>query len=303
MQKPITIHKGIVYIPNQLLEIDCKQAFVNHSGFGTNSWFIIYVLIPILFVSSFIGQSLLMFGLTIAISIFTYFKYNSNRSVPKKITFLREGKSIIRAYSFTNKVQHYYYFNSFDFKVQIIHQKAVITLFDTQFELGDASKVLELMDCIAQFWDLTFFYAFTLSDGTEVLSYSASKGVSSEQFKIFKIKEVYKFRYATNDKLDYFSVNKKNGLITVFFMDHKNQKQQQTYTNYDTVFMSIQQIKRSKYLFSVAINSPNKEASILMKIEYSDELEIRKDEELCYRRLRSIFANRKISIIRNKSIP
>lgn len=92
-----------------------------------------------------------MFGLTIAISIFTYFKYSSDRSVPKKITFLRDRKSIIRTYSFTNKVQHYYYFKSFDFKVQIIHQKAVLTLFDTQFELRDASKVPELMDCIAQF--------------------------------------------------------------------------------------------------------------------------------------------------------
>jgi hypothetical protein len=67
--------------------------------------------------------------------------------------------------------------------------------------------------------------------------------------------------------------------------------------------MSIQQLERSKYLFSVAINSPNKKASILIKIEYSDELEIRKDEELCYRRLRSIFANRKLPIIRNKLIP
>jgi hypothetical protein len=80
--------------------------------------------------------------------------YLLNRSVPKKNIFLREGKSIVRIYSFTNKVQNYY---SFNFKVQIIHQKAVIILFDTQFELRDASKVPELMDCIAQFWNLTFF--------------------------------------------------------------------------------------------------------------------------------------------------
>jgi hypothetical protein len=302
MQKPIIIHKDIVYIPNELLEINCEQSLVNRSGFGTNGWFLIYTLIPLLFLTAFFGQSFLVFGLAIIASIFAYFKYSPRKDIPKKFTLLKKEKSIITTYFFSGKVQKAYrHVASLDFKVQISHQKAVIILFDYQFELIDATKVPKVIDAIAKLWDLTFFYAFTLNDGTEVLNYSASKAVSPKLFKVLKIKNNYKFCSAT-DKLDYFSINQKNGQIMVFFTDKNNYKQRQIHTHYDTILMTIQQVERTEYMFTVAINFPNKEQVILMEIEYADELQIRKDEELCCRRIYRIVGKKNMTIVRKKEM-
>lgn len=175
MKKITTYNSQIEYLPKKYLKVDFRNQQLRRLQIGLlvlGILAMVYGLISLLMLTSYIILSVLMFVFGILISV-VMMNISINRGFILdygKIDYLKFGR--------LNVSGRFIKYSPFlDIKIKVLSKGIKVTFLDMTFKLDSAKDLPILTDAIVELLDLTFYENYQLTNKTEILTYRGNRVV------------------------------------------------------------------------------------------------------------------------------